>query len=234
MNKAHLIKVIEQGENISVEFKRCSKKLNRDIFETVLAFLNRNGGHIFLGISDNGEILGVDDKFVDEIVNNFITICNNPLKLNPTYYFSPDVVEISFRKVIHIYIPESSQVHSTVGKIFDRNDDGDFNVTRNHNHVTSMYIRKQNLFTENEIYPYATLEDLRSDLFDRVKIRAKNENGGSHPWFELDNMELLKSAGLFKKDYKTGKEGITLGGILLFGKDETINNVLPHHKMTLF
>ena len=39
-----------------------------------------------------------------------------------------------------------------------------------------------------------------------------------------------KSAQLYKRDFQSGKEGITLAGILLFGKDETILSVLPHHK----
>ena len=46
----------------------------------------------------------------------------------------------------------------------------------------------------------------------------------------MDDMELLKSAGLYLKDLQSGKEGITLAGILLFGSDELILNALPHFK----
>ncbi len=46
----------------------------------------------------------------------------------------------------------------------------------------------------------------------------------------MDNLELLKSAGLYLKDLQTGKEGITLAGILLLGKDELISSALPHFK----
>lgn len=46
----------------------------------------------------------------------------------------------------------------------------------------------------------------------------------------MDDFELLKSAGLYLKDPNTGKEGITLGGILIFGKEELIHAALPHHK----
>jgi len=37
----------------------------------------------------------------------------------------------------------------------------------------------------------------------------------------------------FIRDYQTGKEGITLAGILLFGKDKTIHSAIPHHKTDL-
>jgi len=115
-------------------------------------------------------------------------------------------------------------------KFFDRNGDGDFNITGRHSQISSLYLRKQKTYSENEIFPYATLDDLRIDLIEKVRIRAKNENSGTHPWMDMDNMTLLKSAGLYKKDISTGQEGLTLAAILLFGKDETIQSALPHHR----
>lgn len=49
----------------------------------------------------------------------------------------------------------------------------------------------------------------------------------------MSNMEILKSAKLYSKDYQTNKEGFTLAAILLFGKDETILSALPHHRTDL-
>ncbi len=230
VNKENLLKLIKQGEGISVEFKKSKRSLNKDVFETVCAFLNRNGGHIFLGVDDDGRILGVEQNSVDKIIDNFVTQCNNPQKLFPPYYLNPQKIILEEKIVIYIFVPESSLVHSLNGVIFDRNHDGDFNVSKNSNHISMMYLRKQSSYTENIIYPYATLEDLDAKLINIAKIRAKNENGGNHPWFEMNNLEFLKSAQLYKKDFQTGKKGITLAGILLFGKDETILNVLPHHQ----
>ncbi|MCB5288449.1 MAG: putative DNA binding domain-containing protein [Candidatus Cloacimonetes bacterium] len=50
--------MISGGESITVEFKQSKTKLNRDVFESVCAFLNRNGGHLFLGVNDSGCIGG--------------------------------------------------------------------------------------------------------------------------------------------------------------------------------
>jgi len=44
-----------------------SKKLNKNVYESVCAFLNRNGGHLILGIKDNGTICGVDTDEIDNI-----------------------------------------------------------------------------------------------------------------------------------------------------------------------
>jgi len=53
---ADLKALIKQGEGISVEFKECRRTLNRDVYKTVCAFLNRHGGDLLLGVSDTGDI----------------------------------------------------------------------------------------------------------------------------------------------------------------------------------
>ena len=128
-----------------------------------------------------------------------------------------------------VYVPESSQVHNTSGKIFDRNEDGDFDITKQPEQVTQLYLRKQSSYTENKVYPFVTSDDFKQSLFDRVRKLARSQRP-DHPWLEMDNKELLKSAGLYKKDMETGETGYTLAAVLLLGKDDVITNVLPHFK----
>ncbi|MCI6697510.1 MAG: putative DNA binding domain-containing protein [Solobacterium sp.] len=54
--------LIKKGEKIDVEFKESKVALNKDVFDTVCSFSNRNGGHIFLGVNDQKEIVGVNAK----------------------------------------------------------------------------------------------------------------------------------------------------------------------------
>ena len=69
-----LKKIIATGEKIDVEFKRAEKDLNKDVYETVCSFNNRNGGDLFLGIEDKTKkILGVDPDSVDKMIKNFTT-----------------------------------------------------------------------------------------------------------------------------------------------------------------
>ena len=53
MTMEELKKLIDSGEKIDVEFKKSENDLNKDIYETVCSFNNRNGGHLFLGVIDN-------------------------------------------------------------------------------------------------------------------------------------------------------------------------------------
>lgn len=229
MKNKQLIDLISRGEGINIEFKRCKNKINNDVFDSVCAFLNRNGGHLFLGVSDDKRIEGLDNDAVEKIKKDFVTSMNNPLKINPTFYLTAKEVEINNKIILYIFIPESSQVHRCNGKIYDRNEDGDFDITNNTNLVSNLYMRKQSSYTENQIYPYARISDLRNDIFTKVRKLASNQRA-NHPWESLDNEELLRSAGLYIKDLQSGKEGITLAGILLLGEDELILSAIPHYK----
>jgi len=229
MNHLQIEKILQEGEGKTVEFKTSKDQLNKDVFETICAFLNRAGGFLILGISDKKEVLGVNETAVQRILDSLVINANNPQKLNPPLYISPEVLEYENKKLIATYIPESSQVHSTAGRIYDRNEDGDFNITNQAALVTQMYLRKQNTYSENQVFPFVVMADFDENIFDRVRALVKNQRR-NHPWEELSNAHLMKSAGLFKRDMQTGIEGYTLAGILLFGSEGLIKNVLPHYK----
>ncbi len=105
-------------------------------------------------------------------------------------------------------------------------DDADVKVTAT-SAIAQMYIRKQNIFTERKIYPYAGKEDLRLDLLPKIRIMAQNHAGGQHPWTAMEDKELLKSAGLYGRDVVTGEEEFNLAALMLLGKDDVILNVTP-------
>jgi hypothetical protein len=139
-----------------------------------------------------------------------------------------DVV-IDDKTILYAYIPESSQVHRFLGKVYDRNEDGDFDISNNPDLVRQLHLRKQGSFSENTIYKAITLEDLRIDLIQRSRILANNNKPG-HPWMELNDEQMLRSANLWKKDWKTGDKGYTLAAALLLGKDEVIQQIVPYYK----
>ena len=47
----------------------------------------------------------------------------------------------------------------------------------------------------------------------------------------MDNKQLLEMAGLWKRDFQLGTEGYTLAAGLLFGKDEIVQQIIPHYKI---
>lgn len=83
------------------------------MYESVCSFLNRLGGIIIMGVSDKGEILGIDEKHIGGMQKNFVNQINNKEILNPITYIIPEVVEMEDgKKVIVLNVPESPQVHT--------------------------------------------------------------------------------------------------------------------------
>jgi len=152
--------LLKKRERIRIEFKRAHSAVPENLFETVCAFLNREGGSILLGVDDKGNVTGVDPSAVHQMKADISSLSNNPNKLNPTFLLFPSEVEIKGKKIIHIQVPASSQVHKSNGIVFDRSSDGDFRVTAPEG-IADIYNRKRAHFTEGKIYPLVRSSDFK-------------------------------------------------------------------------
>ena len=231
-NEHHLRALITRGEGIDCEFKTGRDQLPKSAYETVCAFLNRYGGALLLGVADDGSVTGIDPNALESIRKDFVTAINNPRKLTPPTYLSINTAELDGKTLLHIYVPESSQVHRCNGRIYDRNEDADLDITDHTVQVARLYQRKQATYSENRIYPFIRPGSLRADLIDQCRryIRLNRKN---HPWATMDDTDLLHSAQLIQSDPETGKSGVTLAGVMLFGQDEQIRQVCPAHRTDL-
>ncbi len=221
--------LLKQREKISLEFKEARDSIPRNLFETVCAFLNREGGSILLGVNNQGEVIGVNPVTIEQMSTDISSLSNNSTKLNPPFILFPSVLEIQNKKIIHIQVPSSSQVHKCDNTVFDRSSDGDFRVTSPQG-IAEIYNRKRVHFTEGTIYSHITSYDLKEGLLEKVRnlIRSNKPN---HPWLGLSDDEFFRTSGLYKMDYQNGSEGFTLAAVLLLGKDTVIKNILPHYKI---
>ena len=227
MDQKSFESMLTVGENVAVEFKRCGNGIENDVYESVCAFLNRFGGDLFMGVLDDGSVCGVPEGAAVDMVKNFTKNIGNSNLFSPTVYLTPEILEYQGKKVIHINIPPSAEVHSYKKVVYDRIDDADVKVTAT-GQIAQMYIRKQKIFTEKEIYPYVTMEDLRLDLLPGLRKMAANNSGNhGHPWSKLSDEELLKSCGLYGRDWVSGREGYNLAAVMLLGKDPVISDIVP-------
>ena len=219
--------ILRVGETVTTEFKRCGNGIESDTYQTVCSFLNRFGGDLFLGVLDDGTILGIPEKAAAGMIKNFISCISNPNFFSPTIYLSPEMIVCEGKTIIHIHIPPSAEVHTYKKVIYDRVDDADVKVTATAQ-IAQMYIRKQEIFTERKIYPYVGKEDLRLEMLRKLRIMARNAMGhGNHPWDGMTDDEILKSAHLYGMDRVTGEKGFNLAAIMLLGTDDVILDVVP-------
>src|SRR5690606_28622242 len=55
-------------------------------------------------------------------------------------------------------------------------------------------------------------------------------NKSDHPWLLVSEEQMLRDSVLWRKDFQTGEEGFTLAAALIFGRDTTIQSILPAYK----
>ena len=228
MNIQQVIDDIAQGEGMHREFKEARDQLPRNLFETVCAFLNTDGGSIFLGVADNGDITGVDPSAAEQLKTDLANLSNNPQKIDPPWLLFPQTFEIDGKIIIAVQVPLSSQLHKTGGNIILRSEDGDYRVQGTHQ-LAGLINRKLGLFTEQRTLPFATMDDLRPELFDRARRLMRSYNS-KHPWIGLSNEELLSIGGFYAQDDQTGEHHLTLAAILMFGTDQAIQQAAPAYK----
>ena len=221
--------LIAHGENERVEFKSAVGGVPKNLFETISAFLNKNGGIVLLGVKDGGAFSGLSRAEARRLADEVVALSNNAQKLSPPFILDADVVPFVDEFIVAIEVPSSSQVHKCNEKFFDRSRDGDFQL-RSTEQIRQLYMRKSDAFSENKIYPYLTEDDFDSKLIARVRQRMVNLRP-DHPWRELSDAEFFRAAGLWRKDFSEGTEGYTLAAVMLFGKDLTILNVVPYFKI---
>ncbi len=218
--------LLSKDEKITIEFKECQNGIYDDVYETVCSFSNRYGGYIIMGVKDGGIPIGLNRNMMKDMKKNFVNQLNNPDKMSPTLYLSIEEFEYDGMMLLWVYVPPTSTVEKCSNRIYDRNEDGDMDITDSPIQLQNMYNRKSNTYVEHKIFPYVSLNDLRLDLMNKVRNLAKSRKS-DHDWLQMSDQDILKSAGLWEKDFSSGVQGYNLAGVLLFGKDEVIRSCCP-------
>lgn len=103
MNAVDLLKLIEGGESLRVEFKQRFSDYHK-IAKEMIAFANTRGGYIIVGVDDDGSIYGVlsekgEAELLKETAANF---CEPPIDYKFHY------VELYSKEIVVCEIPEST------------------------------------------------------------------------------------------------------------------------------
>ncbi len=209
-------------EDIISEFKSDKSKLSdSDIVDAVVAFANTNGGALYIGVEDDGEITGLHDEHKD-ITKLAAFIAN---KTVPPISTRPEIIDNTY---IKISIPSSkSIVASSSGKILRRRikADGTPENVPMYPHEINTRLSTLSLLDYSALrIPNAEYDDL--DDLERKRLRTiiKNYHGESL-LLELENEELDKALRLAVEE--DGKLFPTYCGLLLIGKIERIKEYMP-------
>ena len=237
MTREFMQNLLDSGEDFTIEYKKNESELSSDVFETVSSFSNRYGGHILLGVIEVekgdrkiGKVTGVDKDKVYDMKRNFITNLNNPNLFKPTLYLALEEFDYDGMTILWTYVPPLSQLCYCKKRIYDRKGDSDQDVTDKNDRIAEIISRKSAEYHEQKILPYANESHLKMELMDKVRELAREQNNEKHPWKSMDDMEIMRSAGLYVENIMTGESGFNLAAILLFGKPEVIKSCVPGYK----
>ena len=228
-------------EYYEIEYKAAQGGFPKEFWKTYSAFANTNIGVIILGIAEKrDEILieGLTDTQIEKYKKQFWDDCNNPNTVNRNLLQNKDVktITIKNKKVLAFRIPFASRTERPVfltrnpfGNTYKRNHEGDYRCTdeevKRMLADSSAELRRDSLILE-----HYTINDLDPTTLKQFRQLFISSRPG-HPWHVLDDLQLLKKIGAYRIDRKTRVEGITLAGLLMFGKEDSIKeqDALPNY-----
>ena len=221
ITRSDLLEIIADGENSEVEFKRDELE-NHALAKELVAFSNLGGGIVLLGVEDDGQVSGLNRSRIEEWV---MTTCRDKVRPGLIPFFKIFKNFEDGKDIAMIRVPPGFDVH-----------------TLWHNNKNSYYIRVgsqsrepspqelSRLFQQRgafraELGPVSGASvidlDIRRlrDYFGRVREQDFPLDGDVLGWNTLlANTEIMT------------EDGITVAGMLLFGKNP--NRFLPQAGIT--
>lgn len=219
--------MLPKKETLTIEFKSDKNKLqNSDIFDAVVAFANTEGGDLYLGIEDSGEVTGVHrDHKNPTTLSAFIA--NNTL---PPVSIRAEIIE-DIHPVLKISVPKSYNgiVATISGKVQRRQIKADGTPENVPMYPVEFATRLSDLRMLD--YSAMPIMECSLDVFNPLEIEHLRNvilaYNGEQSLLGLQNEDLFKALG-FVRDFN-GKLIPTITGLLMIGRIDAIKRYIPTH-----
>lgn len=222
------MRMIPKRETLTIEFKSDIGCLDeKELVSEIVGMTNTEGGVLYLGVEDNGNITGVHKKHKDP--NGAMALIAN--KTVPSLSVRAEIIEEEGIEVLQIQIPMSKTIIATSdGKIQRRRlkpDGSPENVPMYPYEIPGRLSSLSQLDYSAQILVGATMDDLDGNERDRLRNIIKYRKGDKS-LLELTDEELDKALQLVKEE--AGVLYPTVTGMLLLGKEDRIAELLPTAK----
>ncbi len=222
------MRMIPKKETLTIEFKSDIDCLDeKELVSEIVGMTNTEGGVLYLGVEDNGDITGVHKKHRDP--NGAMALIAN--KTVPSLSVRAEIIEEEGIEVLQIQIPMSKTIIATSdGKIQRRRlkpDGSPENVPMYPYEIPGRLSSLSQLDYSAQILLGAIMDDLDGNERDRLRNIIKYRKGDK-TLLELTDEELDKALQLVKEE--AGVLYPTVTGMLLLGKEDRIAELLPTAK----
>ncbi len=219
-------------EGVDLEYKAAKGGLPRGLWETYSAFANTNGGTLWLGVTQrDGEldVHGVPDA--EHLLGDFWNTVNNRGKVSANLLREADVQVLTLhgpeRRLIRINVPRADRHQRPVflgsdpfRGAYRRNYEGDYLCTEAE--VRRMFADQAEEPADSRILEGFSLDDIHPESLRQFRhlFAARIQ----HVWQGENDQGLLEKLGGWRRDRVSGKSGLTLAGLLMFGREQAIRD----------
>jgi predicted HTH transcriptional regulator len=242
MASLSILDIEELSEGCDVEAKHSlgrdgQGELPKSFFESYSAMANTYGGVILLGIEEKpkGKFSVTGIPTTERVLKALWDGLNNRQRISINLLTDKmvEVIEIQGKQVIRVEVPRArrSQRPVYVGQnpltgTYRRNYEGDYLCDQE-------TVKRMLAEQVEEVRDARLLENYGFDDIEQNTLKAyRNQFKATkpdHPWLDLDDQEFLRSIGGWLRDRQSGKEGLTIAGLLMFGKLPSILEAVPHY-----
>lgn len=234
---ADILTAAALGEDSDWEFKSAKGGFPGAFWETYSAMANTDGGTVLLGVSEKAGAVRFDGLTADQIAKYKKTLwdgLNNKGQVNRNLLSAADVREAvvgsngGSATLLAITVPRAGRTDRPVhtgqnpfGGTYRRRHEGDYKCTDEE--VRRMIADASPEPADQRILAGFALTDLDSPSLAQYRQRMRAARG-EHPWLSLGDQELMEQLGGWRRDRTSGEAGLTLAGLLVFGKDAVIRD----------
>jgi len=232
------------SESVSIECKlargRDGKGAVPDSFwQTYSAFANTDGGVVLFGLGEDGgrftvEGIETPERLRTELFNNL----NNRQKVSFNLISDAHIREqkIDGKTILIVEVPRAKRKHRPVylksnplgGNTYRRLNEADCALTDDE--VKRMLAEQVEESRDSRILFGYNLDDLNHETL-RAYRQAFSSRSPTHVWNGFEDQEFLRNLGAWRFDRDSGRGGLTLAGLLMFGEMTSIQEELAYYRL---
>lgn len=227
-------------EGNDLEYKKAKKALPDSFWETYSAFANTNGGKVVLGVDENNEdpFQGVMNP--EKVRNDLFNLVSNRKKVSCNLLTDNDIEYIDIpdknRQLMVITIREASSDQKPVHlkndfrESYKRLGEGDVRLDKED---LKYLMASSHDDIDGELLTNYDESDLNIESIEEYK-KLLIELSGNTKYTNMPLRDFLTEIGVFKKDRTDGSYKLTAGGLLFFGKYNSIISRYPKFQLDYF
>jgi predicted HTH transcriptional regulator len=236
------IQLFDLTEGFDFEAKKAAGRdgqgqLPNEFFPTYSGMANTEGGVVLLGLEQtkNREFSVSGIQNPPKVIKELWDGLNNKEKVSGNILTDHDVrvIVLEGKQVIQVNIPRATRFQMPVylGKnpllgTYRRRGEGDYRCDEET--VKRMMADQVENARDTKLLENFNFSDLHLPTLQAYRTAFKVVKP-DHPWADLLNEEFLRSIGGWTMNRETKREGLTLAGLLMFGKFRSIMDAVPNY-----